>query len=376
MHIGIDARFLGASSSYGLAQYSENLLLALSRLDSQNQFTVFVSSGLSRKLRVGENFDVVPVHGRPLSAEGLLRLRLKIRQRRLDLLHVHFPLAPIGMNFPTLITVHDVVPFSAVGDQDKRPHFWDRIGGRFLYPMTMRKARWILCVSNATRDRLVDIFPDTFHKSIVLPSGVEDLYRRRVEPATAELIRSRIGVPGSYILYSGSAGESKNIPVMVQAFALLRQRDPRARRLQFLLDITGDPKGLGPIRLMIEQYELDSQVRILTGVTPDEQHVLFDNAQLLFIASKEEGFGFPVLKAQLSHVPVVAADAGALPEVCGEGGLLVDPDDVEQMVEMLDQALFDPELREYLKDKGEQNATRYSWNDTAKRVKEIYELLF
>jgi glycosyltransferase involved in cell wall biosynthesis len=103
---------------------------------------------------------------------------------------------------------------------------------------------------------------------------------------------------------------------------------------------------------------------------------LFEEARLLFIASKEEGFGFPALKAQLSGVPVVAADAGALPEVCGEAALLVDPDDPDQMAEMLTQALFNEELRAYLIEKGRKNAARFSWDSTAKGVLQVYELLF
>ena len=96
---------------------------------------------------------------------------------------------------------------------------------------------------------------------------------------------------------------------------------------------------------------------------------------VLFIASKEEGFGFPVLKAQLCGVPVLAADAGALPEVAGEGALLVDPDDPVQLVAMLERTLFDTALRKDLVEKGKRNAARYSWDDTARQLRQIYELL-
>ena len=374
MRIGIDARFLGASS-YGLAQYSENLLLALSRLDSDNDYTVFVNSALNRKLKTGKNFRSVPIAGRPLSAGGLARLRLALRKESLDLLHVHFPLAPIGLKIPTVITVHDIVPFRRGGAPGERFRLWDRIGGRFLYPMTMRRARWILCVSKSTRDKLVEIFPDVFHKTILLASGVEDLYRTQTKPAASELIRSRLRVPRPYLLYSGSSGESKNIPRMLQAFATLCQNDPRGMKYHFLLDIAGDSGGLDAIRRTSRQYGIESRVSLMSELSADERHVLFEQASMLFIASKEEGFGFPVLKAQLCGVPVLAADAGALPEVAGEGALLVDPDDPVQLVAMLEKTLFDTSLRKDLMEKGRRNAARYSWDDTARQVRQIYELL-
>jgi glycosyltransferase involved in cell wall biosynthesis len=376
MHIGIDARFLG-SPSYGLAQYSESLLTALARRDSENQYTVFVNAGLDHPLHLGPNFNIVPLDGRPLSAQGLLRSRLAIRHRNLDLIHVHFPLAPVGTHVSTIITVHDVIPFTRSAEKGKNVRFpvWDRIGGWGLYPATMRKARWIVCVSKATRDRLVELFPEVFHKTIILTSGVEDPKRLMPEPATADMIRARLNAPDRYVFYSGSSGENKNIPCMIESFALLRKQNEQAAQYSFLLDLTGDLSGLGAARSTIRQYGVDSSVRILTQLTAEERSVLFKNASLLFMASKEEGFGLPVLRAQLAQVPVLAADAGALPEICGEGALLVDPDNPREMVEMLAEALFDANLRNYLIKKGEVNASHYSWDDTALQLRQIYELL-
>ncbi len=373
MRIGIDARFLGASS-YGLAQYSENLLTALAQQDPENDYTVFVSGGFKRKLKVGRNFDVEPVRGRPLSAKGLTRLGLTLRRSDFDLLHVHFPLVPLGARCPAIITVHDIVPFSPSDGHGLK--LWDRIGGWFLYPMTMIRARWILCVSNATRQRLVEIFPDVFHKTIVVPSGVEELYRKKTEPETDALIRERLRLPAKYVLYSGSAGASKNVPSMIQAFAELGHRDSRAMDVHFLLDIIDEKKYVAEIESLIARTGLSFRARVLHGLNAEERHVLFEGASTLFMASRNEGFGFPVIRAQLCGVPVVAADAGALPEVCGEGGLLVDPDNAEEMVTMLGRALLDDDLREYLKEKGLKNAARFSWTATAKQVKQIYELLF
>lgn len=375
MHIGIDARFLGAQS-YGLAQYSENLLLALSRQDSKNHYTVFVNAGLKRRPRLGQNFRLIPIRGRPLSARGLLRFSLALRRERPDLLHVHFPLTPMGIDIPTLITVHDIVPFRRSASVSAGASFWDRVGMFFLYPRTMRKARWILCVSNATRNKLVEIFPDTFHKTIVRVSGVDELYRTPTEESTAELIRTRLELPENYILYSGSMGEDKNIPRMVQAFAALRQREPRAGGWRFLLDITGDASGLKRLQTQLRPFDPGDSVRLLIDLTPEERRLLFERTRLLLILSKEEGFGAPVLKAQLLGVPVVAANSGALPEVSGKGAMLVNPDDTEAVVGALSRALFDEPLRQDLVEQGHRNVKRYSWDDTARQVKQYYELLF
>lgn len=375
MHIGIDARFLGAQS-YGLAQYSESLLLALSRQDKKNHYTVFVNSGLTRRPKLGANFELVPVRGRPLSARGLLRFSAALRRNRPDVLHVHFPLAPLGVDCRTLITVHDIVPFRRSDSVSAGTSFWDRVGMYFLYPRTMRRSRWILCVSNATRNKLVEIFPETFHKTIVRASGVDEAYRERTEEATAELIRDRLQLPGSYVLYSGSLGDNKNIPGMIRAFASVRREDPRLSDLEFILDITGDPSGVKRLKGELKSLGAGEEVRLITGLSPEERRVLFEGASLFLILSREEGFGAPVLKAQLLGVPVMAADAGALPEVCGKGAILVQPDDAADIIAGLRRALLDPSLRAELIEQGRKNARRFSWDETAKQVKQIYELLF
>jgi glycosyltransferase involved in cell wall biosynthesis len=304
-----------------------------------------------------------------------MRLRLALRGAAIDLLHVHFPLAPISAPCPTVITVHDTIPFRRSLERGPRFPVWDRIGGWFLYPATMRKARWIVCVSHATRDRVVELFPEVFHKTIVLTSGAEDQRRAAPEAATIELIRSRLAPPECYVFYSGSTGENKNIPRMIEAYARLRTSDPCAEAAAFVLDLTGDLSGLGAIRSAIRQSGLDAAVRVLTQIAPEERQVLFKFARVLFIASKEEGFGLPVLRAQRERVPVVAADSGALPEICGDGAVLVDPDDPARMAEMLGAALFDDNLREFLIDKGLANVGHYSWDTTAQQLRQIYELL-
>jgi glycosyltransferase involved in cell wall biosynthesis len=254
--------------------------------------------------------------------------------------------------------------------------FWDRVGMFFLYPRTMRRSRWILCVSHATRNRLVEIFPETFHKTIVRPSGVEELYREKMESETADLIRHRLDLPQQYLLYSGSLGESKNIIRMIDAFLSLKKNHAEAAPYELVLDITGESRGLNQLRAGIRRLGGGEEVRLMTSLSAEERRVVFEGASSFLILSREEGFGAPVLKAQMLGVPVMAADAGALPEICGKGAMLVDPDNQDEIVAGLYRLLFDERLRSELSGAGRKNAQRYSWDDTARQVKQIYELLF
>lgn len=377
MHIGIDARYLGEANT-GLAYYSENLLEALARIDSDNQYTVYVNASLNRRLKLGPNFRLVPLRGRPNSFRSMLRFSAAVRAEDFDLLHVHFPLAPVLADCPIIITVHDMLPYvreSNIFALRFRP--WRILWSYMIYPMALMRAKWIICVSHATRDSLSRMFPNVFQKTIIVHSGGNPMFRARVEAATVELIRSRLNLPEHYILYSGSTRADKNIEGMLQAFARLRQRNPAMDELFFVLDISGEEINLALLQRLVAQYGVKDRVRLIRNAGDEERRVIFEDARALFLLSRYEGFCFPILEAQACSLPVLAADSGALPEIAGEhGAVFVDPDNLEEIVSMLERVLLEEDLRAYLVEHGHENTKRFEWPRAAEQIKQIYEFLF
>lgn len=378
MRIGVDARFLGASNS-GLARYSDHLLQALARIDTHNEYIVYVHASLRRRLRLGENFRVVPMRGSPLSLASMTRLAQALEHERVDFVHVHFPLAPLGVECPVLLTVHDILPFQRE-PRDLGPTFnlWRGLMTHLLYPLSLRKASWIICVSNATRASLSQIFPDAFHKSIVLhsavqaPAGGGDL-----DPTIRERIRERLQLPRRYLLYSGSTRMEKNLDAALRAWARLRRDQPGYGDLDFVFELNGEARRLPLVRQTARDLGVERGLRIVRDATEEERRLLFEEARALVMLSRSEGFGFPLLEAQQCGIPVLAADAGALPEVGGEeGALYVDPDNEDQIAEMLARLVNDEALRAYLIDNGRRNAERFNWDATVQQLVRIYDLLF
>lgn len=377
MRIGIDARFLGFNSS-GMARYSESLLEALAHADQKNQYVVFVHARLRRRLRLGSNFHVVPVRGQPLGLRSMYRMARLVHRESLDLLHVTFPLFPLWLDLPILLTVHDVLPFT----RESGFHNWKLPLARWIYiylvyPICLRRATWIQCVSNWTRDAVAQLFPDVYHKCIVVHSGVDEVFRTPIEQATGDLIRSRLELPERYVLYSGSLRRDKNVLGVLRTFATLLQRNPQFKDLGLVMEISGDATNLDLVRKAIHQYELAGNTRMFFDMKDEERRVIFSDASALLILSRAEGFGFPIIEAQLSGVPVVAADSGALPEIAGEAGaVLVDPDKLDDCVSMLERALNSENLRAYLTANGRKNAEKYAWASSVQQLIQIYELLF
>ena len=378
MRIGIDARFLGYSNS-GLAHYSESLLEALARRDNQNEYCVFVNARLNRRLKLDDNFRLIPVRGRPLSLRALRRASRAINQENLDLLHVHYPVVPPLIDCPALLTVHDTLPFAHGGSEIFGRHAgpWRLLWTWGFYPMALRQARWVACVSNATRSALSMIHPEVFHKSFVITSGVDDVFRMPIQPAAIQLIRSRLNLPASYILYSGSARQDKNLAALIRCFAMVRSQNPELKDLHLVLEISGEEHGLISVQRLIQQFDLKRHVRVLTDMGDEERRVICQDARLLCLMARTEGFGFPLLEAQTCRVPVVAADSGALPEIGGpESAVYVNPDNIAECAAMVERVLTDKALRSYLIEHGEENARRYDWTACADHFRQVYELLF
>jgi glycosyltransferase involved in cell wall biosynthesis len=124
----------------------------------------------------------------------------------------------------------------------------------------------------------------------------------------------------------------------------------------------------------IARPPLDGIVRHVGYVDPARRRELYEGARLLVQPSFDEGFGFPVLEAMTIGVPVIAANRGALPEVLGDAGMLVEPDDPDQLAAAMHQMLTDEAAASASASKGVMRSRRFDWQHTARGVYAAYQL--
>ncbi|MBN1868321.1 glycosyltransferase family 4 protein [Candidatus Sumerlaeota bacterium] len=375
--IAIDARYLSASYS-GFAKYSENLINNLSLIDQDNQYTIFTHSSFNRRLRVGDNFTVVPCRVPPLSTRTLFSFGRKVRRTRCDFLHSLSPVAPVIGARRQILTIHDMQPFTVDEDSATKQSLHNRtisLFYRFTFPHFVRQASWLISVSNATKDRLASLFPEAAHKTIVVHSGVEKQFLAPAEPTIVQMVSTKLELPKRYILYIGTAQPSKNLPAMIRAFALcLERRRDTLGDVVFLL-VVGHDRRFAECERLIRSLGIEKNVRVLGPVTEEEKRVLYSRARIMYFVTRGEGFGFPLVEAQASGLPVLAGDDAAIPEVAGGSAVLVDPGDEEAIAENLSEMLLNADLRKTLTEAGRKNVERFSWETAARKMREIYELL-
>jgi glycosyltransferase involved in cell wall biosynthesis len=183
---------------------------------------------------------------------------------------------------------------------------------------------------------------------------------------------------GGYVLFLGTLEPRKNVAGLLDAWEGLAARGgdggPRGRRLPELVLAGRATEAAQPWLDRIARPPLAGLVRHVGYIDPARRRELYAGARLLVQPSFEEGFGLPVLEAMTVGVPVVAACRGALPEVLGDAGLLVDPDDPDQMASAIARMIEDEELAAASVSKGLMRSRDFDWERTAHGVYDAYQL--
>ena len=172
-----------------------------------------------------------------------------------------------------------------------------------------------------------------------------------------------------YLLFIGTIEQRKNIPGLLSAYARLLQRRKDTPRLVLAGKVADDMRD---VLNATGRPPLTGRVELLGYVADERRQEIYAGARALVVSSFDEGFGMPALEAMSLGIPVVASDRGALPEVIGDAGLLVNPDDEESMAAGLEQVLNDDTLATALSARGRTRAAGFSWDRTADRVRAAF----
>jgi glycosyltransferase involved in cell wall biosynthesis len=201
----------------------------------------------------------------------------------------------------------------------------------------------------------------------VTPWGVPPDVARGADAAAADAVRRRHRLPEHYLLYVGTIDRRKDYRTLLLA---LRALDPPV-----LLVVAGSIiAGRTDFAATVEQLGLGARVRVLGYVPRADLPGLYAGAGAFVYPSLYEGFGLPVLEAMACGVPVITYNVTSLPEVAGDGAVLLDPPVTpEVLATALKRVLGDADLRRDLAARGRARARRFDWRDTARQTLAAYE---
>lgn len=252
-------------------------------------------------------------------------------------------------------SIRSRIPSSA--DTTTWPH---RLYYDTMLPLTIRRADLVVTVSDYLRQEIVDLYPQFEQKVRSVKEGV-NLSSFRVEP--------RDGTPAPappYLLFVSTLFPYKRADQALRAFARVHEQRIGSIRLK----LAGKDPGGEQRRLeqLARRLGVREQVEFLGAVPHDQMPALYQGASALLFPSTVETFGLPVLEAMASGTPVIASNRMSVPEVVGDAGLIVDPDDPEAIARAVCRVLDDEILRHELREAGKQRAQTFTWERTARGV--------
>ena len=373
--IGVDASRAVSERPTGTERYSRHLIGALIAQDR------LVVQGRSRPLRWRLYFNRLstsspPFADRPHVEHRVipfprlwthLRLGWEVAHHPPDLLFVPAHVLPLWTRPPALVTVHDL---GYRYFPEAHP-----LGQRWYLEWSTRhnarRATIILADSEATRADLIRHYGTDPDRIVVAYPGLDPTLAPARDPQRIARTLARYGIRRPYLLYLGTLQPRKNLVRLVEAFARLQSRlDPDDRGLSLVLAGRRGWLYDGLFR-RVRTLGLEGRVLFPGYVDDADKAALLSGALAFVFPSLYEGFGFPVLEAQVCGTPVVCSDRSSLPEVAGDAALLVDPMDVEALAAALYRVVTEPGLRATLIERGWANVRRFSWESCAQAVLEV-----
>jgi glycosyltransferase involved in cell wall biosynthesis len=359
---------MGGRERDGIGWSITYLLHHLLRQGRQHTFTVYTNlpaDGVAREFGAPPNLEVVRLEASSFTRWEQVRLPGALRRDRIDLFH-----SPLGLPLlsatPGIATIHDLCFLSCPATFTRRMRAYFRL---FL-PLSARKARLVVTVSQASRQALVERLGVPSGKIRVVPNGVAEHFAPVDDAARLGAVRERYGLPDSFILYAGTLEPRKNVISLLDAYRRLRA----GRRLEESLVMVGKPGWLcEEVHEFIRRAGLGDDVRLAGYVAREDLPAVYSAARLFVYPSLCEGFGLPPLEAMACGTPVVASNVSAMPEILGSAAHLVPPRDVAALAEAIECLLETESLRRRRRTEGLERARRYRWEGAAAEMLGIYE---
>lgn len=361
-HIAIDGR---KYFDFGIGSYIQNLISALTELESKHTYSLLVGPDDIQRIRCSPDWRKYSTPYRRYSLGELVLLGRQARRLGADIVHEPHYTLPIGLKGRSVVTIHDLIHL-------KMPQFFSpsqRMYAHTVIGHAVRHAGAVIVDSQKTKDDILDTFNVQEQDVEVVHLGVRPIFRKLEDRTIVERFLSAAGLKQPYVLYVGNVKPHKNIRTLLSAFAQIR---PQQGDLE-LVFVGGSCKEDSSLSEQAHRLGILGAVRDLHHVSDEELICAYNGADVLVLPSLYEGFGYPVLEAMACGTPTVVSSAGSLPEVAGKASLIVDPSRAEELAQAILSVVQDPEMRKDLIAKGKINVQRFSWKTTGRKTMDVYE---
>jgi glycosyltransferase involved in cell wall biosynthesis len=366
MNIVIDAR-LNAYRNGGIPAYTRQLSGALAQIAPQHYFTLLQHRRQPERIvsapNVSRRVIYTPPHHR--LEQWVLPIEIAATRPAVAL----FPdfVAPLRRTFPAVVTIHDLafLHFDDLLDDAARAYY-GQVGA------SAQRADGIIAVSQSTKTDIMHFFGIADERIHVIYEAAHAQFTPLPQVAHE---RRRINdhdiASQAYLLFVSTIEPRKNIPVLLQALRICRDRHPHRNYHLVLAGARGWRET--PILALIDQLRLHEAITLLGAVNDADLHWLYANSRIYVNPSRYEGFGLPLIEALACGAPALASDSSSLPEVGGDACMYLPVDDPGAWADMIETVWADDHLRQQMASRGPRQAANFSWQRCAEQTLELLQ---
>ena len=367
MRIGIEAQRVFRKNKHGMDYVVLEEIKELQKMDTKNDYFVFVAPGEDRCLTDTRNVHIMEIGNGFYPMWEQIALPRAIKELKLDILHCTSNTAPLRCKVPLILTLHDIIFLEA---RDKTNHsFYQNLGWfyrRLVVPRILKKCKRIITVSEFELNNIVSKLSIPHERMAMIYNGFNEWFKPTAEE---DFTYQKYINQSGYFFFLGNTDPKKNTERTLIAYSKYLEKSDVKRQLlmadldKFFLNDILSRNGIEHIRKMI----------VMPGyIVNSDLPNIYNNAFAFLYTSLRESFGIPLLEAMACGTPVITSNTSSMPEIGGPHAILVNPEYPDEIAKMMLKLEKDDDFYRQQEKIGIERAKLFSWKQTAERLLELY----
>lgn len=367
MKIAIEAQRIFRKNKHGMDFVALETIRALQKVDHENEYFILVQPGEDRCLSATNNFHIIEIKCPTYILWEQLMLPLSLAKIKPHVIHCTSNTAPLYLVSPLVLTLHDIIFLEKKsGGNSSLYQRLGRIYRRWVVPRIVYRSKKIITVSEYERTNILQTLRLNPQKLVNIYNGLSPIFKP--DNVDRSIVKKYVSAD-SYMFFLGNTDPKKNTTTTLKAYSIYLQQS-KVKRSLLVADLNENA-----IDTILEQEGIKDIKPYLffPGYIPNQDlPYIYVGASVFLYPSLRESFGLPLLEAMASGTPVVTSCTSAIPEIAGEGAVLVHPSNAEEIANQLIRLETDEAYYDNCVKYGIERASMFSWKQTAEELLNVY----